>query len=357
MAEFTAGDKSKPVETMPFTVEVNDDPVRERAAVFTAGAEEVIPFMVEVILFTGFVNELLLTIGTPTPVIPFTVVDSEFTELAFITVFTIGAVAITPFVVLVIVFRELPKVLVVAAATAGDRSNFVEEISFTVDVNNDPVSDRAVVFTAGAEEITPFILEVIIFAVLVNELLFIIGTSEPVTPLIVVFIAFKALLLPTELTMGAVAVTPLVILVKVLTELPKVLVVAAIIAGVKLNAALAIPFMADTRLLEAFNVNELLFTSFTPVAVTPFTLVVKVLAVLVLLTVFTMGTPTAATPFTLVVSVLIALVLLTEFTIGTVAITPLVVLVKVLILLPNEWVVAPLPVVSGTQKLGAPVKT
>ena len=57
---------------------------------------------------------MLFTIGTVEPAIPLTVVDKVLAEDVLLMLLTAGAVAATPFTVLVMVFALLDKVCVVA---------------------------------------------------------------------------------------------------------------------------------------------------------------------------------------------------------------------------------------------------
>ena len=128
---------------------------------------------------------------------------------------TAGAVATTPSTVLVMVLTALVRVLVVAAFTIGARFT-VEAIPFTVSVRLVPPgresSIELMMFTAGAA-----------------------------TPLTVVVRLFAAEVLLTVLTAGAVATTPSTVLVMVLTELVRLLVVAAFTIGARFTVK-ATPF-------------------------------------------------------------------------------------------------------------------
>jgi len=61
----TMGAKFKPPDAIPFTVEVKVAPLSVIAFVFIAGAVEVMPLMLDVIIFAALVNVLLLMIFTP----------------------------------------------------------------------------------------------------------------------------------------------------------------------------------------------------------------------------------------------------------------------------------------------------
>jgi hypothetical protein len=220
-----------------------------------------------------------------------------------LTEFTIGDVAATPLTVLVRVLTALPKVWVVAADIAGVKFKLPEAIPFIVDVNELPLRESALVL--------------------------IIGTPVPAMPLIVVVSVLVELLLLTEFTIGDVAATPLTVLVRVLTALPNVWVVAADIAGVKFKLPEAIPFIVD--------VNEL------PERESALVLII--------------GIPVPAIPFIVVVSVFTELVLPTEFTMDVVAATPLTVLVRVLAALPNVWLVVPITNGVHTGEAEVPVFT
>jgi hypothetical protein len=160
-------------------------------------------------------------------------------------------------------------------------------------------------------------------------LVLIIGTPVPKIPLTEVVSVLTELELLTEFTIGAVAATPLTVLVRVLVLLPNVLVVALNIAGAKFNAPEATPFMVEvTEVPERESALELIT-----------------------------GTPIPVIPFTVVESILTELLLLIEFTMGEVAVIPFTVLVRVLVALPIVWVVE--PVTNGIQfgEAGVPTLT
>ena len=163
-----------PVPATPFIVVDNVFTELVLATEFTMGAVAATPLVVLVIVFTELPSVLLLMIFTPVPAIPFIVVDKVFTELVLATEFTIGAVAATPFEVLVIVFTELLNVLVEAASTAGDKLSAALAIPLIVEVRLTPLNESALLFT--------------------------IGTVAPATPLMVVDRVFAELVLPTEFT-------------------------------------------------------------------------------------------------------------------------------------------------------------
>ena len=166
--------------------------------------------------------------------------------------FTIDAVAATPLVVFVIILVALLSVLVIAAVIAGVRFKPEEATPFTVEVRVDPDKDKAVVLTAGAVDVIPLTEEVIVFAGLVNALLLIIDTPVAAIPFTVVVSVLVELVLPMVFTIGAVAGTPLVVLVVVVSMLTRVLVVAPMIPVARLvhTGEAAVPVFT----LNAFSV-------------------------------------------------------------------------------------------------------
>jgi len=170
---------------------------------FTAVLE--IPFTVLVKLLPDNVNTLLLIMGTVVPDTPFTVVDKVFPEEVLLTVFTAVVLEATPFTVEVMVLLPVPPLtkvlvvadairgvrfaveatpftvlvkllpdkvntLVVAAAMAGARFKELLITPFTVLLRLLPDNESPLLLTAGAEELTPFTVEVTVLPVELNTL-------------------------------------------------------------------------------------------------------------------------------------------------------------------------------------------
>jgi hypothetical protein len=207
---------------------------------------------------------------------------------------------------LVNVFTALLNVLVVAAATIGDKFNPPEATPLIVEVNEVPLNASAFVFTIGAVALTPLVVLVNVFTALLNVLV-VEGTIEDkftppdATPLIVEVKVVPLNASAFVFTIGAVALTPLVVLVNVFTALLNVLVVEGTIED-----------------------------KFTPLDVMPFIVEVKVVPLKESALELMIETPLPDMPFTVVDSTLLALELLTPFIIFTEALTPFVVLVKTL---------------------------
>jgi hypothetical protein len=307
----TIPDKFTPPDAIPFIVDVKVVPLKASAFVFTMGAVAAIPLVVLVIVLAELPKVFVVagTIDdkfTPPDATPF-IVDVKVVPLkASAFVFTIGAVAATPLVVLVNVFTALLNVLVVAAATTGVKFNPPDAIPLMVDVKVVPLNDSAFVFTMGAVAAIPLVVLVIVFAELPK--VFVVAGTIPdkftppdATPFIVDVKVVPLNASAFVFTIGAVAATPLVVLVNVFAELPKVFVVAGTMED-RLTPPDATPLIVEVKLV--------------PLKESALELMIE--------------TPLPDIPFTEVDNTLLALELLTPFIMFTEAPTPLVVLVNML---------------------------
>jgi hypothetical protein len=142
------------------------------------------------------------------------VVDTVLPDTVLPTEFTAGAVAATPFTVLVMVLTELPKVLVVETDDGACFTNAPVELK----------PNTLVIVPAAGVRVAATPLTVLVSALdaAASVLLLMMETVDPDTPLTVVSNVLAELVLPTEFTAGAVAATPFTVLVMVLTELASV---------------------------------------------------------------------------------------------------------------------------------------
>jgi len=160
-----------------------------------------------------------------------TVVDRVLTALVLVTVFTAGAVAVTPSTLLVSVLTALVNILVVPAVMAGVKFNPAEAIPFIVEVTVDPAS--------------------------VKVLVFIMATPAPATPLTVVDSVLTALVLETELIGDAVAITPFTWLVSTFPALVRVLVVdPRLVTNCDHTGAVGIPVFTIKAFRVVLKINK-----------------------------------------------------------------------------------------------------
>jgi uncharacterized membrane protein YiaA len=266
------------VEVTPFTFEVRIFPERLNSLVVPAEIAGDKSKAVLEIPFTVVVNEAVfeLTIGAPILVIPFTVTVDVLAVDAFETPLTASEVEVTPFTFEVNVFPERLNSLVVPAEIAGDKSKAVLETPFIVVVKLVPVNEVVFELTIGAPILViPFTVTVDVLAVDALE---------------------------TPLTASEVEVTPFTFEVNVLPERLKSLVVPAEIAGDKSKAVLETPFTVVVRFVPVKEeALELMIDA--PVLVIPFTVIVDVLAVDAFETPLT-ASEVEVTPFTFEVNVL-----------------------------------------------------
>jgi predicted lipid carrier protein YhbT len=210
------------------------------------------PFIVAVKALPDVPKTLVLIIGAPILVTPFTVTVEVLAVEAFETSLTASDVEDMPFTFEVKVLPNKLKLLVVPAASAGVRSNAVLATPFTVVVKLVPVSEVSLVLTIGAPVlVTPFTVTV---EVLTEE-------------------AFE-----TSLTASDVEDIPFTFEVKVLPNKLKLLVVPAASAGVRSKAVLATPFTVVVKLVPVSEVSLVLIIG-TAVPGTPFTVVLKLFPV------------------------------------------------------------------------------
>ena len=290
------------------------------------------PFTVVVSVLVLEVFETELTRGTAVPAMPFTEVVNVFADELLETSVTLLLVAGIPFTVLVIVFPDMAKVFVVVGISP-ERSIPALATPLTVVVNVLPVKLLEMLFTAGAVTDTPFTIEVMVLAVLLNVC--VVEAEESVVGAQAVPFQPKTcpLVAPVTVPNG----DPFILAT---TVAPKFPVTSPAVAAV--NAELATPLMVLINWFDPFWVRVWLLIKFTPVPTTPFTVVVNVFTELLLLTLFTAAAVTE-TPFTTDVRVLMALLSVCVVVAGAVVVGA-----QAVPFHPNTWpVVAPVMVPNG----------